>query len=545
MKRYLISFIIVLLVLGSFAGLATFNSSASPGNQPLVETQTYWINQTSNIAVTPGMDDIPLFAVFQATNASMNGLAVNMSIGLNYNGTGPLNESYVNGPNRVVADYENYIYHAGNDYVAYQMVNVSAAYRAGIYTEYLDYAIFNATTGKLVNGGIIPFQVDIPGTIDLEISTVYFSYGSGIVEPEPGLHNTVMHIVLENAGTGSILNASLSYVPEYPFNGSSYILNVPGIASLGLLNLSVPVNISSTASHGSYVIDLNVSYGGTVHPVSHTVEIKGYNSIMVVQYHTNPLIIYEGQKYVQLNAEILNNGTSPLTDESVSLNGNFMILAGNFTLPLLMPGSVINMTFYFDSPYTSGMIHPVLKIGGFSYITSLEIHRGAIIHVTSSSFTFSPGQSKAVMEFDFTNTGNRTAYDIQIHLLSPSILSIHVSSSNPLGALTANNITIGSLAPGSSFLITFIVDISGSSGTGSYAAQIAYSFMYNDSAQRFNHFYNFNFNIAPTELQNIQTSVNPSNVIFDGVIIALLILILAGLMVAAKKKGKNGSKGKK
>ncbi|MGP6239588.1 COG1361 S-layer family protein [Cuniculiplasma sp. SKW4] len=544
MKKYLISFVIAFIVFGSLLGAISTTSSATGGGQPFVETQTYWVNQSSQLVVTPGMNDIPLFASFEATSSSMNNLLVNMSIGLNYNGSGPLSESYVHGLNRKVTDYENYIYQAGKTYTAYQLVNISANYSSGLYTEFLNYTVTNITKGTQVARGQIPFQIDIAGSINLEVSAVYFTFDGQMIEPEPGLHNGLMHIVLENAGTGSIVNASISYMPQYPFSGHSYVLNVPGIEAFGILNITVPVNISESAGYGNYNISLNVSYDGTNHYITRDVVITGYSSIMLIQYHTNPLIVYEGEKYVALDAEIINNGTSPLFNEPVSFTGAFKTLAGNFTLPALMPGAVMNLTFYFNSPYAHGMIYPSLKIGSSIFSIPVYIHEGAKISVTSGSFNFNPGQSKAVMTFVFTNTGNRTAYDIQIHLLSPSILSIHVSSSNPLGALTANNVTIGSLAPGMSFTVTFIVDLSGSASTGTYSSQIAYSYMYNDSTSRFNQFYNFDFHVVPTELQNIQQTVNPSNIIFDGVIIILLVLILSGLLVAAKRR-KNKTKGKK
>lgn len=544
MKKYLISFVVAFVVIGSLLGAVSTISSAAGGLQPFVETQTYWVNQSSQIVVTPGMNDIPLFASFEATDTSLNNLLVNMSIGLNYNGSGPLSESYVHGLNRKVTDYENYIYQAGRTYTVYQLVNISANYDSGIYAEFLNYTVTNTSTGTQVTSGRIPFQVDIAGSINLGVSAVYFTFGSQMVEPEPGLHDGLMHIVLENAGTGSIVNASISYKPQYPFIGHSYLLNVPGIDSFGTLNITAPVNISQSAGYGNYNISLNVSYDGTNHSITRSVSITGYSSIMLIQYHTNPLIVYEGEKYVALDAEIINNGTSPLLNEAVSLTGPFKTLAGNFTLPALTPGAVMNLTFYFNSPYTHGMIFPSMKIGSSIFRIPVYIHEGAVISVTSGTFNFNPGQSKAVMTFDFTNTGNRTAYDIQIHLLSPSILSIHVSSSNPLGALTANNVTIGSLSPGMSFTVTFIVDLSGSASTGTYSSQIAYSYMYNDSLNRFNHFYNFDFHVVPTELQNIQNTVNPSNIIFDGVIIILLVLILSVLLVAAKRR-KDKVKGKK
>ena len=544
MKKYLISFVIAVVVLGSFLGAVSSTSNASGGAQPLVETQTYWFNQSSQLVVTPGMNNVPLFADFEATDSSLNGLVINMSIGLNYNGSGPLSISYVHGINKKATDYENYVYQAGNKYLSYQLVNISANYSAGLYTESLNYSIINGTTGNVVLSGKIPFQVDIPGSINPGISTVYFTYGSKMIEPEPGLDNALMHIVMENAGAGSIANASIGYEPNYPFYGNSYVLNLPGISSFGVFNITVPVNISHSAKYGEYNISLNVSYDGTAHTITGMVDVRGYSSIMLIEYHTDPLIIYQGEKYVELQAEILNNGTSPVSNEAVSFQGDFKTLAGNFTLPIMMPASIMNLTFYFNSPDAHGLIIPSISVGSSIFHIPLYIHEGARIDVTSNTFNFNPGESKAVMQFVFTNSGNRTAYDIQIHLLSPSILSIHVSSSNPLGALTANNVTIGSLAPGMSFTITFIVDLSSSANTGKYSSQIAFSYMYNDSTQRFNHFYNFDFHVSPTELQNIQGTVNPSNIIFDEVIIILLVLILSGLVVAARRR-KSKAKGKK
>ncbi len=545
MKKFLISFVILLFILGAFASLGTASSNAASSSAPLVEVQAYWINQTSTITVTPGMDNIPLFAQFVASNSADNGLILNLSIGLNYNGTGPLNYSYVHGLNGKVVDYTNYVYEYGMKYTAYQLVNISARYKSGIYTESLNYILINGTAGTVVSSGKIPFQVVIPGDVNERVSATYFTIGSKIVEPEPGLKDAIMHIVMENAGIGYATNVTFSFKPSMPFYGSYYNLSVPAVTPFSLINLTVPVNISSKAAFGSYDFSVNVTYSGTYHNITGNLKINGYNSLMMVGYHTNPPIIYRGDKFIKLNAVFLNNGTSPIYNANVNLRGPFKTVAGNFTDPLIMPGSQFNGTFYFNAPYTSGKIMPEIKVGNYTYMLSIRIHEGAIIHVSDTISSYNPGQSKALMVFNFTNTGNRTAYDIQIHLLSPSIMSIHVSSSNPLGALTANNLTIGSLAPDSSFIITFIVDISSSAPIGYYNAQLAYSYMYNDSAQRYNGFNNFQFHVVPTEIQKIQTVVTPSNIIFDAAILVLLVVILALLLVAAKRRKGGRSKVRK
>jgi len=70
--------------------------------------------------------------------------------------------------------------------------------------------------------------------------------------------------------------------------------------------------------------------------------------------------------------------------------------------------------------------------------------------------------------FTIINRGNVSADNLVVTLSSSQVIQPHVSSNNPLSALTASRIFVGDLKPGQSVNITFVVDVDSSTIPGRY-----------------------------------------------------------------------------
>ena len=147
------------------------------------------------------------------------------------------------------------------------------------------------------------------------------------------------------------------------------------------------------------------------------------------------------------------------------------------------------------------------------------------------------------MIFYLNDTGNKTYEDIQVHMLSPSIISIHVSSSNPLGALTANKVTFAQIKPGESITITYVMDTS-SAPSGNYPVQMLVEYHFNNTAETFDSVYTYNQKIIPTTTQQVEnTMVEPLYAGMTALVIIILISIGA-IAVHSKKKTRKMEKKK-
>jgi len=83
---------------------------------------------------------------------------------------------------------------------------------------------------------------------------------------------------------------------------------------------------------------------------------------------------------------------------------------------------------------------------------------GALLS-TITSPTLSPGASKVPITITIINEGPVEAKNVMVTISTGQVIQPHVSSSNPLSALTASQAFIGDLRPGQEINVTFLVDV--------------------------------------------------------------------------------------
>lgn len=364
----------------------------------------------------------------------------------------------------------------------------------------------------------------------------------------PGSNYTPLFVEFTAMGTFSYLNASLNltYYGNSPFS-YSYIsgpnthqrtyLNLSDVQAGQTLEVYQLVNISASAAQGVYEVELSVATNSTSQanfPVS--VAVLGTPQLTLVNYFTNPPVIYQGEKFIQFTAVVSNTGAGPAKNLQFSLSSSgFSVLTGAYKVAYLPSGSVVNYTFLMDAHNVTGQSSLNFQMGQQTLSLPVYIHNYGTLQIKSSIPTLTPGSSKMLETFNITNTGNKTLMDVNVHLLSPSVVAIHVSSSNPLGALTADNFTLAELTPGQQITVTYLVDVSSSAQTISYPAQLVVQWHLNNTPEQFYKAYNFNEIVSPTVIQKFTSSFTftPLNI---GVLVLIIILIIALVAVSARSR---------
>ena len=348
--------------------------------------------------------------------------------------------------------------------------------------------------------------------------------------------------------TGYYASINLSYYNNLPFS-YSYISG-PNVQQRDYYNMSLVsaghsvtiyqlVNISSNAKQGIYQIALTLNSSnapGQAINIPITVSVLGTPQLTLVNYFTNPPVIYQGEKFIQFTAVVSNTGAGPAKNLQFSLaSSDFNVLTGTYNVAYLPSGSVTNYTFLMDAHNVTGQTALNFQMGPQALSIPVYIHTYGTLQITSSIPTLTPGSSKLLETFNITNTGNKTLMGVNVHLLSPSVVSIHISSSNPLGALTADNFTLAELTPGQKITVTYLVDVSSAAQAISYPAQLVVLWHLNNTPEQFYKAYNFNEKVSPTIIQQFTSNFTftPLNI---GVLGLIIILIIALIAVSARSR---------
>lgn len=375
------------------------------------------------------------------------------------------------------------------------------------------------------------------------VTDAYWYSANSTLLISPGSDYVPLFVQFEVAGSFTYLNVSvdLSFYSGSPFN-YSYITG-PNVNQMETYNFTTTtpgqvltieqlVNVSSAAAGGVYQLVLNTTTSAAPNEYSYVpfkVAVLGTPQLSVLNYFTNPPAIYQDQKYVQLTAVIANTGAGPAKNMMVSISSSdFTTVTSPYNVSYFPSGTVENFTFLMNAKNVTGQAPVTLSYGSQSVVIPLYLNNYGTLQIQGEIPVLSPGVNSVLEQFNVTNTGNKTMYDVNVHLLSPSVVSIHIPSSNPLAALTADNFTIAKLLPGQKIVVTYIVDVSSSAAYQQYPAQLIVQWNLNNTAQSFHQIYVFNENITPTALQSIT-----SNLTFTPLNITVLVLIVALIAVIA------------
>lgn len=390
-----------------------------------------------------------------------------------------------------------------------------------------------------------------PGFTPVAVTNAYWYSANSTELVSPGSNYTPLFVQFTVAGDFSYVNASvnLTYYANSPFS-YSYI-NGPNTQQRSYYNITAPtpgqsvtivqlVNVSSAAQQGIYEVALQVTTNATPTTVSNStfqVAVLGTPDLTLVNYFTNPPIIYQDQKFITLTAVVSNTGAGPVKNTQFWVNSSaFTSMTGAYNVAYMPSGYIENFTFLLNAMNTTGQKAIYFHMGSQVISIPVYLHNYGTLGITSSIPALTPGAGSVMEQFNITNNGNHTMYGVNVHLLSPSVISIHVPSTNPLAALTADNFTIAQLNPGQSVVVTYLVDVSSSAALQTYQAQIVVGWNLNNTASQFHQTYNFNEKVTPTVIQQFTSNFTftPLNI---AVLLLVIVLIIALIAVSARSRG--------
>lgn len=406
-----------------------------------------------------------------------------------------------------------------------------------------------ALLGALGTMGIS--HASTPSFEPVAVTNAYWYSANSTELVSPGSNYTPLFVQFTVAGSFSYVNASvnLSYYNASPFS-YSYISG-PNTQQRTYYNITSPspgqsvtimqlVNVSSDARQGVYEVALEVTTNATPTTPSYEtfmVSILGTPDLGLVNYFTNPPVIYQDQKFITFTAVVSNTGAGPVKNTQFWVNSSaFTTLTNAYNVAYMPSGYIENFTFLINAMNVTGQEYLYFHMGSQVVTVPIYLHNYGTLGISSSIPALTPGASSVLEQFTVTNNGNHTMYGVNVHLLSPSVISIHIPSSNPLAALTADNYTIAQLNPGQSVVVTYLVDVSSSAAQQTYQAQIVVGWNLNNTPMQFHQTYNFDEKVTPTAIQQITSNFTftPLNI---GVLLLFIVLIIALIAVSARSRG--------
>ncbi len=379
----------------------------------------------------------------------------------------------------------------------------------------------------------LAFNLTLAGYSYVKVAQAYINTND--ISPSPGMEGVPLTVYLEDTSIVPVVNATVEFTPTYPLSGYTQEINVPAIPAYTPISLNFFVNI--TGYQGLANESLTVYYNGTWHQISFQVIISGKPSINLITFYTDPPWVYENEQFVELKAVFVNSGNGIAENLNITGTSKYFTLAQNyFTFPKVLPGQLVNLTFLFSTGNSSGIFPITLNTTFGTYILNIKVLETPSLNFTDSIPTIYPGSNKNLFVFHLTNTGNVAIYDINIHILTPDVFYIDIQSSNALGALTANNITFGSLNPGQTIIITFLIDVRSTTSLGDYPSQLFVSYRLNNSPYQFFKVFNFDVNVNYTGIQKITSGYYLPEIIIA--IAAVLIVVFSTVIIRRRRRNK-------
>lgn len=525
---------LILTVLAAGASISVSPARGATQNDLLAVAGVSWYSPNSTALAVPGSDGVPLFVTFEVLANGSAGALLNVSLGLSspfsyYNSTGlPAVTNYSFSPVR-----------SGSEFTVMQLVNISGSGVNGYYPELLSYAISGGAGGTVT--GSSRFLLPLLGSVNIVAAGSLFGSPASPIPGTPGMKYVPLSVSIENTGNSAVANITATYAPSGALYGARQTTYVSAMTSYGFATLTFLVSISSSAQDGFVSQNMTLFYNSANHTVEFSAPVTGYSNISMIGYYTNPPAIYQDEKYVQLTVFTANAGNSFASDVNISASSaGFDVLTPAYSLPAYPAEEALNFTFLLNAHNYSGPAPVTVAIGGTTYRIPLYLKSEGDLAITSTVPSFNPGNSNQLISFTLANDGNTTLWDVNIHLLSVSIISIHIPSSNPFAALTADNVTFAELSPGQSVTVTFLMDTSSSAAVGTYPAQLFVTWMHNDSLSQFSKTYTFNEVVVKSSVQKFTEAftLNPLNI----AILVVIIVVVIALVAIGVRKSRAGRK---
>ncbi|MEM0141613.1 MAG: hypothetical protein QXN66_06240 [Thermoplasmatales archaeon] len=527
------------------------------------EGSKYSIYQLTNVSsgISDGMYQVPVDYSFVVGNVTVKGNE-NVTVPILGNVKLAASNSFFGTPDSPIEatsfmnnlPFTVYIENYGNSPVANVSVTYSPQYpMSGSYQRDILPAIpsysyepvtFFVNTGpsgtvidQYLNVSFYGISMELPFTLRLSgfpyLVPAGSQLGSSSLIVSEGMKNVPISFYVEDDSPIPAENVSVHFSPSYPLAGTNQSTIISVIPAYSPVEVTFIVNVTGGAS--SFPENITLYYNGSLHSLSYKVILPGYGNVSLVSYFSNPPVIYQGEEYVQLQVVLINGGNSFSPPLNISLNStSFNILTGGYSFPSIPAGRMINLTFLINAGNNTGNQTLYLHVNGKTYTLRERILNKGSVSITAPNISVVSGSSSNLFSFMVKNTGKVTLVDLQFHILTPDVFSIHIPSSNPLGGLTANNITFSQLSPGSSIVVTFVIDVSSAAQPGSYPSQLSLVYRTNNSTIEFFKTFTFNVSVEQTAFQKLSSLTGLTYLVIG--VAVILIAVFSVLILRRRKK---------
>lgn len=360
------------------------------------------------------------------------------------------------------------------------------------------------------------------------------AFSTGSVVAAQGMKNIPLQFYLEEDSSVAVTNLTVSYTPTTPLSGVTQKTIVSALPAFTSVPVTFLVNISGNATTFDQNITLN--YNGTSHIIEFQIVLPGYSNVSMINYFTTPPYIYQDEQFIVLRVELINGGNSISPPLNISLTSNaFGVSTSAYHLPGLASGQLLNLTFLLNATSSIGPTELHLHVNDKTFSLMENILDKGSVGLNSSQIAVNSGTNANLFVFTARNTGNVTLVNLDFHILTPDIFYIDVPSSNPLGSLTANNITFAQLVPGQAITVTFVMDVESAATPGTYPSQLVLTYMMNNSSNQFLVTHNFNVSVQETTIQHLSSTTGLTYIVL---IVAVVIVIVFSTLILRRRKNK-------
>ncbi len=309
---------------------------------------------------------------------------------------------------------------------------------------------------------------------------------------------------------------------------------------------------------GNYTLELRVDYfTGDDDVVNATLIVPQEPIVYIQSVATNPPEVFQSYPMAQLILSIVNIGSGIAYDAMLYINstGVSPLISMPLILGAIPPGQPIQLTIPISLPSDPGnyTVNVTVTYDGGSTMRYYQLNvrpranlavvsvsypqppnpslsnLGALLSTISSS-ALSPGASKVPITITIMNDGPVEAKNVMVTISTGQVIQPHVSSSNPLSALTASQAFIGDLRPGQEINITFLVDVDSNARPGNYP--VVLTFVWNQTGSLY----------PLTESVTTYVTVKPApNVLLWIVLILIVVVLVIGVIAAIRRRRMGGN----
>jgi len=384
---------------------------------------------------------------------------------------------------------------------------------------------------------------------DFVVFTAIWGSESSPLIASPGSKNLPLEVVIVNEGGPSIqTNATLMLSPPFSY---AYYDSAAGkwessnnetdrLGYVGSGDQATAIfyaSISDRASDGVYLLPLSIEASGFNETLNVSIAIQGFASVKVAGIGFNPPDFFPGEQDVELEAYLINAGTSPAKNVTVALDlpKGFSPSWGNSTvhdLGALPVGTEVPVDFYFNvgsvpSPMNYTAHLRVNYVGGSINVPlSFMVGGKAALELVSVSGTnLTQGGSGQKLYAIIKNGGNYTAEDITFNLLIP----------NEFSGVTTDY--LGELKPGQTAVVRFELDTTSGAKPMSYNLSLQETWYQNNTELPFTDYSPLQVNVKESFINSLEHDVitaKPDTVLYA---ILIVLVLLVGMLLGILARG--------